>query len=163
MRRKNFPSALVLNPFSLFCRLGLLSMRTVKQESWPAFLSPWGSEAPACGRKACGSRDTNHGLLSVCRGCARVGPPETVARTASPPSHCFPARCGAAMERHERQIASEPVSAHLPPFTVGLTTGAVRRCSRCPSGVLRGTRRKPGAVVAGLPLFTPPPEFIKQA
>ena len=30
------------------------------------------------------------------------------------------------MKRHERQIAPEPVSAHLPPFTVGHTTGAVR-------------------------------------
>ena len=59
MRRKNFPSALVLNPFSLFCRLGLLSMRTVKQESWPAFLSPWGSEAPACLRQE-GVRVSRH-------------------------------------------------------------------------------------------------------
>ncbi len=95
-------------------------MRTVKkQKSWPVFLLTWGSEAPACCRQACGSRDTNHGLLSVCHGCARVAPPESAARTASPPSHCFPARCGAAMERHKRQIAPKPVSAaHLPPFMV---------------------------------------------
>ena len=94
-------------------------MRTVKQKSWPAFLPIWGSEAPACGRQACGSRDTNHGLFPVCHGCARVAPPESAARTAVPPNHCFPVCYGAAMERHERQIAPEPVSAaHLPPFTV---------------------------------------------
>ncbi len=118
---------------------------------------------PVARRSMSGSRitpfmflqDTNQGLFSVCHRCARMAPPETAARTAAPPSHCFPVRYGAAMERHERQIAPEPVSAHLPPFTVGLTKGAVRHSPRCPSGVLRGTRRKPGTVVAGLPLFTP--------
>ena len=45
-------------------------------------------------------------------------PPFLVSRPdcrAAPPGHCFPARCGAAMERHERHIAPEPVSARRQP------------------------------------------------
>lgn len=58
-------------------------------------------------------RNTNHGLFSVCHRCARMAPPESAARTATPPSHCFPVRYGAAMERHERQIAPEPRCPHI--------------------------------------------------
>ena len=130
--------------------------------------------SPVARRSMSGSRitpfmflqDTNHGLFQSV--WFAVGAQEwsyhqrSAARTAAPPSHCFPVRYGAAMERHERQIAPEPVSAHLPPFTVGLTKGAVRHSPRCPSGVLRRTRRKPGTVVAGLPPVHPP-GFIKQA
>ena len=39
----------------------------------------------------------------------------SAARTAAPPGYCFPERCGAAMERHERHIAPEPVSARRQP------------------------------------------------
>ena len=39
----------------------------------------------------------------------------SAALTAAPPGYCFPERCGAAMERHERHIAPEPVSAHRQP------------------------------------------------
>ena len=45
-------------------------------------------------------------------------PPFLVSRPdcrAAPPGHCFPARCGAAMARHERHIAPEPVSARRQP------------------------------------------------
>ena len=151
----NYPFALVLMPFSL-----LLQPRTAWHENCEAetlaCISPHLGKRSACLLHAGGSRNTNHGLFSVCHGCARMAPPESAARTATPPSHCFPVRYGAAMERHERQIAPEPVSAHLPPFTVGLTKGAVRHSPRCPSGVLRRTRRKPGTVVAGLPPVPPP-------
>ena len=46
---------------------------------------------------------------------AFLGQPPGLPRRAAPPGHCFPARCGAAMERHERHIAPEPVSARRQP------------------------------------------------
>ncbi len=39
----------------------------------------------------------------------------STSRTAAPPGYCFPERCGAAMERHERHIAPEPVPARRQP------------------------------------------------
>ena len=95
-------------------------------------------------------RDTNHGLYgrSVRRECERVAPPKTAARTAAPADksllHCTRSR-GIARQSCCPVTASlltsahycpellggwgapEQVSAHRPPFSVGLTTSAVRR------------------------------------
>ena len=100
-------------------------------------------------------RDTNHGLYgrSVGRWCARVAQPKTAARTAAPaaqsmlpcsllptiarncpaPFYCLPAHdCAQLCSMGGSLVAPEQVSAHRPPFSVGLTTSAVRRSSRRP-------------------------------
>ena len=71
---------------------------------------------------------------SVRRWCERVAQPKTAARTAAPAAQSLLAcalwrGCCAAMawlwRGMERHIAPEPVSAHRPPFSLGLTTSAV--------------------------------------
>ena len=93
---------------------------------------------------------------SLRRCCERVAQPKTAARTAAPAAQsllacalwrgCCAAMAwlwrgmawhGAAWSGMERHIAPEPVSAHRPPFSVGLTTSAVRRSSRRPPGCFR--------------------------
>ena len=54
-----------------------------------------------------------------------------------PPSHCFPARNCPELPGIARLGGAEPVSAHRPPFSVGLTTSAVSGSSRRPSGSFR--------------------------
>ena len=62
-----------------------------------------------------------------------------------PPSHCFSAHDCAALWGIVRTsavwggslVAPEPVSAHRPPFSVGLTTSAVSGSSRRPPGSFR--------------------------
>ena len=97
----------------------------------------------------------------VRRGCERVAQPKTAARTADKsllpcafpahvraaillPSHCFPAHFCSLLFGIVRGGwgGPEQVSAHRPPFSLGLTTSAVRRSSCRPPGSFRCGERK---------------------
>ena len=67
----------------------------------------------------------------VRRGYERVATPKTAARTAAPAAQSrlpCPRLRGIARQKN---IAPEQVSAHRPPFSVGLTTSAVRKMNPC--------------------------------
>ena len=95
-------------------------------------LNPYGSRTARPGNTDFNvfheSRNTNHGLLgrSVHGRCASVATQKSAARNVAPaaesrlPCPPFP----------DKNIAHEPVSAHRQPFSVAITTSAVRRCSR---------------------------------
>ena len=145
--KRNFPFALVLKPFSLFlpprpawhenCEAEILAcisphlgkrsacllqagVRVTRHESWPFIGLPWARKS----------------------GATRIRRPDCLA--AQPLLSCaLWGGYGAAMERHERQIAPEPLSAHVAPFTVRPFDGG--RSPQLPSPFRNSSRNTPKA------------------